>query len=329
MVAYKGRRGVIITPLSLWEKVFIIATKKIEKESPKKKACITCSKEKYIDRDFYVSYSPLNSDGRVSVCKTCLGNMFDASNPHESINNIMRQIDKPYVSHLVQTSIEESPTNVLGKYMKNIGMRQYQDMTWSESQNKTEVTSSVQNNTNNSNSHQLNDDIVDKWGFGYTPDEYRQFERKYNSLKNNYQEKTAMHTEALLTYIRYRVKEELATAQNDSKAAKEWGTLAKDAATAAKINPSQLSKSDLSDGLDTFGQLVRTVEQAEDIIPILPKFKEKPQDRADFTIWCYVNYVRDLKGLPPAEYKDIYEFYEVRRKAYEDAANQGDEDGIS
>jgi hypothetical protein len=310
--------------------VFIIVTKKIEKENPKKKPCITCSKEKYIDRNYYVSYSQLNADGRISVCKTCLGNMFDIDNPHESINSIMRQIDKPYVSHLVDTSIEESPTNVLGKYMKNIGMRQYQDMTWNDSQVKTEKINLNENtNTRNASDYQLTDEFVDKWGFGYTQDEYRQFERKYNLLKNNYQEKTAMHTEALLTYVRYRVKEELATAQGDSKAAKEWGTLAKDAATAAKINPSQLSKSDLSDGLDTFGQLVRTVEQAVDIIPILPKFKEKPQDRADFTIWCYVNYVRDLKGLPPAEYKEIYEFYEVRKKAYEDAANQGDEDGIS
>jgi hypothetical protein len=137
-------------------------------------------------------------------------------------------------------------------------------------------------------------------------------------LRNNYQEKTAMHTEALLTYIRYRVKEEMSTAKNDMKAAKDWGQLAQKAAQDAKINPSQLSKSDLSDGLDTFGQLVRTVEQAIDIIPILPKFKERPQDKVDFTLRCYINYVRDLKGLPLVEYKDIYGFYEARKKEFED-----------
>lgn len=127
-----------------------------------------------------------------------------------------------------------------------------------------------------------------------------------------------MHTEALLTYIRYRVKEEIATARDDMKSAKEWGQLAQKAAQDAKINPSQLSKSDLSDGLDTFGQLVRSVEQAVDIIPILPVFKERPQDKVDFTIWCYINYIRDLKGLPLAEYEDIYRFYDERKKEYED-----------
>jgi hypothetical protein len=145
-------------------------------------------------------------------------------------------------------------------------------------------------------------------------------------LKNNYQEKTAMHTEALLTYIRYRVKEEISTAKNDMKSAKEWGQLAQKAAQDAKINPSQLSKSDLSDGLDTFGQLVRTVEQAVDIIPILPKFKEKPQDKPDFTLWCYVNYVRDLKGLPLVPYQDIYKFYDQRKKDYESAKVADGED---
>jgi hypothetical protein len=164
----------------------------------------------------------------------------------------------------------------------------------------------------------ITDEIINKWGYGYNNEEYKAFENKYSMLRNNYQEKTAMHTEALLTYIRYRVKEEMSTAKNDMKAAKDWGQLAQKAAQDAKINPSQLSKSDLSDGLDTFGQLVRTVEQAIDIIPILPQFKERPQDKVDFTLWCYINYVRDLKGLPLVEYKDIYGFYEARKKEFED-----------
>jgi hypothetical protein len=126
-----------------------------------------------------------------------------------------------------------------------------------------------------------------------------------------------MHTEALLTYIRYRCKEEISTAKGDVKEAKAWGELAAKAAQDAKINPSQLSKADLADGLSTFGELVRAVEQAVDIISILPKFKEKPQDKVDFTLWCYINYIRDLKGLPYCDYKDIYAFYEQRKKEYE------------
>jgi hypothetical protein len=159
--------------------------------------------------------------------------------------------------------------------------------------------------------------LAEKWGYGYTPEQLYAFEKKYQLLKNNYPEKTALHTEALLTYIRYRVNEEVATAKGDVKAAKDWGELASKQATNAKINVSQLSKNDLQDGLDSFGSLVKAVETAVDIIPILPQFKEQPQDKVDFTLYCYINYVRDLKGLPPAEYKDIYAFYDERKKEYD------------
>ena len=86
-----------------------------------------------------------------------------------------------------------------------------------------------------------------------------------------------MHTEALLNYIRYRVKEEIATAKGDVKEAKEWGALAKDAATAAKINPSQLSKADLSDGLSTFSELSQAVEKA--VEKTVEKAAEKPAEK--------------------------------------------------
>ena len=181
---------------------------------------------------------------------------------------------------------------------------------------------------------EVTDDICDRWGWDYTQKEYFYFEKKYEMLKNNYPEKTSMHTEALLKYIRFSVKEELATADGNVGEAKSWGSLAKDAATSAKINPSQLSAVDLQDGLSGFGQLVRAVEQAVDVIPILPKFTQKPQDVVDFTLMCIINYQRDLKGLPPAEYKDIWKFYEDRKKEYEnkldflnDKIDSGDESG--
>ena len=100
------------------------------------------------------------------------------------------------------------------------------------------------------------------------------------------------------------------------KKAKEWGGLASAAATAAKINPSQLSKADLSDGLSTFSELSQAVEKEVDIIPILPKFKYRPNDALDFNIWCYVNYMRDLSGLLPCKYEDVYAFYDKRKEGY-------------
>lgn len=273
-----------------------------------KKKCLRCLKEKNPKTEFYLSYNEWHGDGRAPYCKTCLKENLDEENP-KSVQQILKKIDRPYKSNAWQKAME-SQKDTLGTYLKDMALN-FKYETYDDSEFE-QVDKQEQTKFNN----EVTDELIDKWGVGYSPEEYRAFERKYNILKNNYQEKTSMHREALLTYIRYRVKEELATANGEVKYAKEWGNLASKAAQDAKINPSQLSQADLSDGLDTFGQLVRAVEQSEDIIPILPKLKSRPQDKVDFNLWCYVNYIRDLKGLPLADYEEIYNFYEERKREY-------------
>lgn len=293
-----------------------------------KKACLKCQKEKRVV-DFFLSNSQLHADSRYPVCKECLKENLNV-NDLKSVQDLLMQMNRPFFMDLWISSFDEykrTGRESFGLYLKNVQLN-YKNSTWKDSVFEVQNSKDKLDILNEMNANTVSDELINKWGFGYTSDEYLAFERKYNLLKNNYQEKTAMHTEALLTYIRYRVKEEMSTAMNDMKSAKEWGQLAQKAAQDAKINPSQLSKSDLSDGLDTFGQLVRTVEQAVDIIPILPQFKEKPQDKVDFTLLCYINYVRDLKGLPAVEYEEVYRFYDDRKKEYENRVDflKGDEE---
>lgn len=283
---------------------------------------------------FYKSNSPL-FNGYAPICKICVRNYVD-ENDMNTVFDMLRQLDIAFDPFYWEKA-KESESDTFGKYVSMANtLNQLRGLRWRDS-----VLDKTNNVAYDNEIKEIDEDInsfnpkkykptnvqLEKWGYGYKPEEYYYFEKKYEQLKNNYIERTAMHTEALLTYIRYRVKEELATAAGDSKEAKEWGTLAKEAATAAKINPSQLSKADLSEGLDSFGQLTRSVEQAVDIIEILPKFKERPQDKVDVTLWCYINYVRDLKGLPPVEYKDIYAFYEERKREYEAMIENGDNNG--
>jgi hypothetical protein len=157
---------------------------------------------------------------------------------------------------------------------------------------------------------------MEKWGYGYTNEEYILFERKWKKLIDNYGEKTSFHVEGLITYIRFRVKEEMASARGDVKEAKEWAAMAKDSATAAKINVSQLSKSDISGGVELLPQLFEAVESEVGIISILPKLKEQPVDDADLIIWCIINYNRRLEDKPRIEYKEIWKFYDEMLQEY-------------
>lgn len=156
--------------------------------------------------------------------------------------------------------------------------------------------------------------IREIFGFGFTSGDYEELGRRFFEMQNNYPLRTAMHTEALVTYIKYAFKRDKAIADDDIDAADKWGKLAAKQATDAKINPSQLSAADLSDGMTSFSQLSAMVEKTIDIIPVLPKFVAEPKDRVDYTIWQYVNYIRDLEGKPLIKYKDLYKFLEARYK---------------
>jgi hypothetical protein len=283
------------------------------------KTCTKCLKPKKPKTDFYMSYSIAHADGRLPICKQCISEI--AGEDYKDIQTALRMVDRPWLPHLWKSALEDK-RETLGAYFVLINAKDFRHMTWADSvfnENEDNNPSSIPKTETPATKEQfvVTDEIMEKWGYGFTDQEYMFFEKKYNFVKNNYPERTALHSEALKDWVIKKVKEDLAIAHGDIKEAKEWSKLASEAAVAAKINPNQLSKSDLSDGLDTFGQLVRTVEQAVDIIPILPKFKERPQDKVDFTIWCYVNYIRDLKGLPPVEYEEIYRFYEERKKEYE------------
>ena len=317
--------------------------KKEKKEAPVgKKHCPSCEKHLNLVH-FYNSTSKLHSDAKIPYCKDCLKKMIVDDEGYindELLKKTLRTIDRPFVYRIWENSLNESNKRrkePFGMYMKNISLS-HRDLTWDESifddaderQLAEEANESEYPEYKKPKSVRLTkeelDRLEEKWGSGYQKEELLAFERKYEDLKNNYPEKTAMHTESLKTYVRYKTKEEFATAKNAIQDAKQWGDLAFKAATNAKINPSQLSKADLSDGLSTFSELSQAVEAEVNVIRILPEFKSQPNDVIDFNLWCYANYVRHLKGLPECSYEEIYEFYDRNVENY--IKQYGDPNGI-
>jgi hypothetical protein len=163
--------------------------------------------------------------------------------------------------------------------------------------------------------------LRDKWGSDYKPQDLVKFEKKYDSLKKNYEIKTASHEEFLKNACVATVRANECMAKNDMDASKGWMAIFKDMTSAGKLQPSQMSKADLSGGLNNFSEFYKTVEQSKNVIDILPEMYETPRDKADFVIFCLVQYVRRLKGLPDVEYKDIYKFYEEMESQFVDESD--------
>lgn len=274
--------------------------------------CTMCGETKK-SGDYYQSYNPIYQTGKIPYCKKCLKDMCNdnAGNINvEKVKQMLKIIDRPFIYDLFKSSIKENG-DTIGIYMKNLALNNKSDG-WSSS--IFEPICEIENKEKlNKIENKENVDIrmfQEKYGYGFELEEYLNFERKYKKLSRGYKEKTELHSERLITYITHKVKEEMATAKGQVGEAEKWARLAQADATAAKLNVSQLSKSDITGGIDLVPQLVEAIESHTSLIPLMPKLKEQPYDDADLIIWAIINKVRRLEDKPKVEYVDIWNFYD-------------------
>lgn len=319
------------------------------------KECCNCHKVRKLS-DFYISSNPkTSSDGKVvNVCKICvkkesLNN--DGSINIEKFKEMLMLMDKPFAPVALDSAITETKIaidsgkgrkDLVGNYFKNIAsLPQYTKMSFMQSMQMLDgcILSSASVTTSEKRQKDkeevyirqvddfvVTDDLLDLFGEGYNKTELRLMKTKYDTLKQNYSMQTNLHQEALATYVRFKVKEELATAAGNVGEADKWNKAAQEAASNAKLTPKQLTQSDLQKGVNSFSEMSLAIEQATDVVSILPKLKNQPHDSADFIIYCYINYARKLKGLPTVEYEDIYSFYDNKVDEY--LKQYGDPNGI-
>lgn len=292
--------------------------------------CISCVK------DFIV-----NEDGTINITK---------------LKTMLQRLDKPYYtddlnsaydqykrehSFLSDDEIARKGKDIIGLYFKNINsLRQTKDKSYAVSEadgfihqnsntpikKKQNISEKYSNEKStkekkvrlNIDDFIITDEMISLFGDGYEPFEYKKMYEKYQKLKINYTLQTNLHQEALATYVRFKVKEEIATSNGNVDEAKKWYDAAQNAAANGKLTPKQLSEADLQGGINCFSDIFKAVEQAVDVIPILPRFKYRPNDALDFNIWCYINYARDLQGLPQCKYEDVYKFYDKKKQEYLD-----------
>lgn len=273
----------------------------------------------------------------------------------QKLKAVLRQIDKPFISSVFQMAVKEynkrwegkavpidNRKNIIGIYFKNIQtLKQYKSLTWEtglklnaqelgqviEPNNMAKIVeeeyqwsmANIQDNVRSGtdlSNFVITPEMRKRFGDGYTPVQYKAMNDKYNFLKESYATLTNLHEEALITYVRYKVMEEAAIQLGDVNEAEKWGKLANNAANQARLSPNQLTAQDLQGGVNSFSEFFSAIEQAQDIVEILPKYKSNPQDTADLIIYCFVNYLRRLEGKPEVDYKDIWAFYDERKKEY-------------
>jgi hypothetical protein len=254
------------------------------------------------ETDFYLTNSEIIK--RYPVCKKCLQKMVNPNNM-ETVYKVLAELNVAFDSVVWNSAMETNPISPLGIYLRQMNsLQQNVGQTWNPNtaKNDDDMARQIENIDLAK--------LKEKYGYGFTPEEYFNFERKYKKLSRGYKEKTELHTERLITYIIHKVKGEMAAANGNVAEAEKWEKLAATDATAAKLNVSQLSKSDITGGIDLLPQLVEAVEQHASLIPLLPKVLAQPYDDADLIIWANINYNRHLEDKPFVSYRDIWNFYD-------------------
>lgn len=247
----------------------------------------------------------------------------------KNINTLRQNKDKSFVDSENDGFVHKT-YNINAKQKKERLTNRYTDIIENKSTISSESHSIKTKNeeiiSSDEDVFEASQDMIDMFGEGYSRIEYKNMYKKYNDMQKNYTIQTNIHKEALLTYVRFKVKEELATAKGNVQEAQKWYQAAQDAADKAKLTPKQLSKADLQGGITNFSDIFKAVEEANERIPIFPEFRYRPNDAVDFILWCYINYERNLNSMPEVKYSDVYKFYDEKKQEYMDM--YGDPYGI-
>lgn len=249
---------------------------KQKKDDTDKKVCTRCNKNKSIKTDYYQANHPFYSDGRYGVCKSCIRELIADVYSIESVKNILRMLDLPYLPDVYKTSLEEAHRrnmDVFGMYMKNIGMQQYKDLTYDDSiltdTQEPEINDDIVISVKNRNSLELPDmvDLQRYWGKGYTLEEYKFLEEEKFKLMASF-ECPDYGMEMIMRDICF-INLDIENLRSDqkNKSITETSKLIKmrsDLMNDAKMKPIQATGSEANDQL-TFGVLIKKWENEKPV----------------------------------------------------------------
>ncbi|MDR4910638.1 MULTISPECIES: hypothetical protein [Bacillus] len=273
--------------------------------SAEKIKCSCCGKEQNANQ-YYISESPFNSaTGKLSVCKSCLQNEFQKDKDNlKNVQNILRMIDRPFVYDLWVSAVNESESkkksagNVLGTYMKNIGMKDYKSKTWADSEfdfeEEQEYTTQLllAKSTEDISKDDI-DELMEFWGRGLDVEDYIWLQNEYIDFTNRYEcDSKGMElliNEICLTRLDIRKRRE-----NGEKVDQQQKTL-QDLLGSSNLKPVQETG---ASGVEqeSFGTLIKKYENERPIPEPEPRWKD-PDKIGKYIKVFFLGHLSRMLGL--------------------------------
>lgn len=295
-------------------------TRRKSEPVPKKKCLGTCGKERSYTYFFKVD-SPMFPDGMINICRDCVRESVDVDNL-EQVIGFLRQIDKPFYQKEWEKALStRDKKHPIGAYMQKLALQQYKDETFNHSDGvdgvgKVDLSSINAPDVIESNDGKIieySDELVSKWGIGYSKLEYLQMEKYFHDTKSTHEIYTPTHFDTLtqlayLTIDRNRLRQK-GDWTNYTKLSKTIEEMQK----SAGFRPVDRQGVDDATGIRSFSQIFEEVEKKGFRKPPPPVFDE---DIIDAMIVSLANYYHRLVGkqilseIPEEIKEEINAFFE-------------------
>ena len=182
----------------------------------KKIKCTCCGIEKTNTREFYASSSYLYRDiGRIPICKSCVEEKYNViankfKDKKISAMKIFQSIDVYFDEELFDSTIIKYPDDNkwIGEYMRIINSNaKYKGKT---SEDNIEVEISIVKNIDNEENveNEIDDDLIDKWGEGYSEKEYNRLEKRYKKYYKNYPSEKLQQQVIIMSICKLELEQE-------------------------------------------------------------------------------------------------------------------------
>lgn len=301
-----------------------------------KKKCNSCDRERALTFFFKVD-SPLFPDGKINTCRDCVRDNVDVDDV-EDVIGFLRQIDKPFYQDEWEKALaNRDKKHPIGAYLGKINsLQQYKGKSFDNSDGIDGVGKVDLSSTNAPDTIvtvdekviEYSDDLVTKWGTGYSKLEYLQMQKFFHDMKVTHEIHTPTHID-MLTQLAY-----LSVDRNRLRRERDWNNYNKisktyeDMMKSAGFRPVDRQGIDDATGMRSFAQIFEEVEKRGFRKPAPAVFDE---DIVDAMIVSLANYYHRLVGkqilteIPEEIKQEMEEFYidnlepeELNDEEYED-----------
>ena len=279
-----------------------------------KKFCYgRCRKEYPLDK-FYNADEVLYPDGKFHLCKNCVKQLIDEKG-FDGVLLVLRAMNKPFLQSIWNGNWND--------YIKMISsLNQYKHLTFNDSEltgDKIKFIPRVK--MDEEEIDEFDDDIEqyeEKWGRGFTLEEYRFLENEYQKLITHY--KCDSYAMEILFQEIAQLRLTIKKAREDNKPVdKELKTL-QDLLGSANIKPVQETGANAPEQA-TFGTLIKKYENERPIPEPDEAWKDVDGIRKYISIWFFGHLCRML-GIK----NDYYQEYEKEMNKYKVELNEIRED---